>query len=90
MSQETLADNQDYRVGALRNIAFVASSNVEMLDVCGPFDVFAFADRWMRMTSKIAQPVYQLDVIPASWTAPDVLGAPDRRGSCLPRVPSSD
>jgi transcriptional regulator GlxA family with amidase domain len=63
MSQETVADNQDYRVGVVRNIAFVAFPDVEMLDVCGPFDVFAFADRWSRKTGKASQSAYQLDVI---------------------------
>jgi transcriptional regulator GlxA family with amidase domain len=43
MSQETLADNQDCRVRTTRNIVFVAFPDVELLDVCGPFDVFAFA-----------------------------------------------
>ena len=63
MSQETLPDNQDYRVGAVRNIAFVAFPDFEMLDVCGPYDVFGFADRWLRKTGKVDRPVYQLNVI---------------------------
>ncbi len=63
MAQETLADDQSYRVGTVRNIAFVAYPDVVMLDLCGPFDVFAFADRWFRRTYKVDQSVYQLDVI---------------------------
>jgi transcriptional regulator GlxA family with amidase domain len=56
-------DEISYRVGAVRHIAFVAFPDVEMLDVCGPFDVFAFADRWLRKTGKADRPVYQLDVV---------------------------
>ena len=63
MSQETLADNQDYRVGAVRNIAFVAFPDFVMLDLCGPYEVFAAADRWLRKTGKTDRPVYHLDVI---------------------------
>ncbi len=63
MSQETLVDDRSYRVGAVRNIAFVAFPDFTMLDVCGPYEVFAGADVWLRKTGRIDRPVYHLDVI---------------------------
>jgi len=65
MSQETLAGNQDDRVGATRNIVFIAFPDVQMLDVCGPFDAFSFANRCMHMTGRVDQPTYQLEVVAA-------------------------
>jgi transcriptional regulator GlxA family with amidase domain len=58
MSQETLADNQDYPVGTTRNIVFVAFPDVQMLDICGPFDAFSFANRGQQMTGRVEQPTY--------------------------------
>lgn len=63
MSQETHENNEDYRVGATRNIAFVAFPDVQMLDVCGPYDAFAFANRWMSGIGKVDRPPYRLEVV---------------------------
>ena len=65
MSQETFIGNQDDRVGAVRNIVFVAFPDVQMLDVCGPFDTFSFANRWLAMVGRVDQPTYQLEVVAA-------------------------
>ncbi|MBA3493483.1 MAG: hypothetical protein H0T87_05005 [Gammaproteobacteria bacterium] len=65
MSQETLADNQDGRVGATRNIVFVAFPDLQMLDVCGPFDAFSFANRCLAMVGRVDQPTYRLEVVAA-------------------------
>ena len=68
----------------MRNIAFVAFPDFEMLDVCGPYDVFAFADRWLRKTSKVDRPVYQWTSSPRKPDRSDLLGAPDRRDHAYP------
>lgn len=60
MSQETY---QDHRVGAVRNIVFVAYPDVELIDVCGPYDVFSYADRGFRMNEKTDRSVYKLHVV---------------------------
>ena len=58
MSQETIADNQDHRVGTTRNIVFVAYPDMQMLDICGPFDAFSFAKRWMHTIGMVDRPTY--------------------------------
>jgi len=63
MLQERQMDDQSCRVGAVRNIAFVAFPEVELIDVCGPFDAFAYANRCFLLTEKVDGPVYQLAVI---------------------------
>jgi transcriptional regulator GlxA family with amidase domain len=63
MSQETLAANQGHRGGTTRTIVFVAFPDVQMLDVCGPFDAFSFANRTTAMTGVVDRPTYQLEVV---------------------------
>ncbi|MFH0344133.1 MAG: GlxA family transcriptional regulator [Chromatiales bacterium] len=65
MSHETLSDNQDHQVGTTRNIVFVAFPDVQMLNVCGPFDAFSFANRMTAMSGVVAPPTYQLEVVAA-------------------------
>ncbi len=65
MPQKSLADTQDDDLARARSIGFIIFPDVEVLDVCGPLDVFAFADRWLRRTGKVDHPVYQLEVIAA-------------------------
>jgi transcriptional regulator GlxA family with amidase domain len=47
----------------LRHIALLAFDDCQSLDVCGPLEVFAFADRWLYTTGRIAQPAYALSVL---------------------------
>lgn len=61
MSQETLVDDQSYRVGTPRNIAFVAYPGVVMLDVCGPYDAFSFASYFL--STELGRPAYHLKII---------------------------
>jgi transcriptional regulator GlxA family with amidase domain len=63
MSQETFAENQDFRVGTTRNIVFVAFPDVQMLDVCGPFDAFSFANRAMDAAGMVDRPLYRIEVV---------------------------
>ncbi len=68
MSQETfvdLKDNPEDRVGTTRNIVLVAFPDVQMLDVCGPFDTFSLANLALQITSTVGQPTYQLKVVAA-------------------------
>jgi len=65
MSQETLRDNEDNRVGATRNIVFVAFPDMQMLDVCGPFDAFSLANYGQQVTGRVDQPTYQIEVVAA-------------------------
>ncbi len=65
MSQDTQADTQDQRVGATRNIVFVAFPDVQMLDVCGPFDAFSFANRAMDAAGMVDRPLYRIELVAA-------------------------
>ena len=56
-------------MGATRNIVYVAFPDVQMLDVCGPFDAFSFANRGQQMTGRVDQPTYRLEVV-AAQTGP--------------------
>ena len=86
MSQETLAENQDFRVGTTRNIVLVAFPDVQMLDVCGPFDAFSLANLALQITSTVGQPTYQLKVVAAqAGPLDDLVRAADRRASCVRR-----
>ena len=48
---------------------YVAFPDVQMLDVCGPFDAFSFANRGQQMTGRVDQPTYRLEVV-AAQTGP--------------------
>ena len=65
MSQETLTDHQDHRTGTTRNIVFVAFPDVQMLNVCGPFDAFSLANRAMDAARMVDRPLYRNEVVAA-------------------------
>ncbi len=48
-----------------KTIGFVAFPEVEILDVCGPLDVFSWTNHWLRRTGKVNEPGYHLEVLAA-------------------------
>jgi transcriptional regulator GlxA family with amidase domain len=46
-----------------RHIAVLAFDDSEILDVCGPLDVFARADDWLRRTGRVSAPAYSLSLV---------------------------
>jgi transcriptional regulator GlxA family with amidase domain len=50
----------------VRRIGFLVFPDVEVLDVCGPLDVFAHADYFLRATGRVTEPGYEVLVIAAS------------------------
>lgn len=50
----------------LRKIAFRVFPDFEILDLCGPLDVFVYADRWLRYSGRVNEPGYEVQVIAAT------------------------
>ena len=48
-----------------KTIGFVAFPEVEILDICGPLDVFSRTNHRLRRTGKVNEPVYHLEVLAA-------------------------
>lgn len=46
-----------------RQIAMLAFEGCQILDVCGPMEVFSFADQWLRLSGQIGRPAYSLTVL---------------------------
>jgi transcriptional regulator GlxA family with amidase domain len=46
----------------VRRIGMLAFDDCDIIDVCGPMDVFAFANYWLRMSGQIEAPVYRLAI----------------------------
>lgn len=53
----------------VRRVAMLAFPDCDMIDVCGPMDVFAFANYWFGMTGRFKEPVYQIRIY-AEQTGP--------------------
>lgn len=60
----TIQSSQE--ISRSRLIGFLASPNCEICDVCGPLDVFHFADYWLPRFGRTDEPGYQLFVMAAS------------------------
>lgn len=56
-------DNTNQQSGQPRRIAMLAFEDSQMLDICGPLEVFGFADYWLRMSGQITAPTYLLTVL---------------------------
>jgi transcriptional regulator GlxA family with amidase domain len=50
----------------VRKIGMLVFPDVEVLDLCGPFDAFVYADRCLRMTGRETEPGYEVLVIAAA------------------------
>jgi transcriptional regulator GlxA family with amidase domain len=53
-------------VARVRRIGFLVFPCAELLDVCGPMDVFVYADRWLRAAGRLNEPGYEVQVIAAA------------------------
>ena len=53
-------------VTRVRRIGFLVYPDVEVLDVCGPLDAFAYADYYLRAAGRVGEPSYEVLVIAAS------------------------
>ena len=49
-----------------RRIGFLIYPDCEICDVCGPLDVFHFADFWLPRFGRTDEPGYQCDIIAAN------------------------
>ncbi len=49
-----------------RRIGFLIYPECEVCDVCGPFDVFHWADHWLRRWGRTSESAYQLVVLAAA------------------------
>lgn len=46
-----------------RRVAMLAFEGCQILDVCGPLEVFGFADCWLRLSGQVEAPAYSLTVL---------------------------
>lgn len=53
------------QVAKTRTIGIVAFPGVEILDVTGPMEVFAFANIGLKLSGKCSEPVYSIEVLAA-------------------------
>jgi transcriptional regulator GlxA family with amidase domain len=66
-AMNTLAPSQpSQEITHSRRIGFLIFPDSEILDVCGPFDVFYYADQWLRRFGRTNEPGYQCVVIAAT------------------------
>src|SRR5512134_3960304 len=52
-----------------RRIAMFVFEGCDIIDACGPLDVYAFANHWVHMSGRLATPAYSLSII-AEQTRP--------------------
>ena len=57
---------QAQEVGRFRRIGFLVFPDCEILDVCGPFEAFFFADKWLGYLGRTAEPGYRSVVMAAA------------------------
>lgn len=55
----------DRQLTRLRKIGFVIFPDFEIIDLCGPLDAFFYADRALRLTGRVGEPGYEVQVIAA-------------------------
>ena len=58
--------NSGQDVSRVRRIGFLVYPDVEVLDVCGPLDAFAYADYYLRAAGRVGEPGYEVLVIAPS------------------------
>ena len=61
-----LLGQQVSEVTRVRRIAFLVYPDVELLDVSGPLDAFAYADYYLRAAGRVTEPGYEVLVVAAS------------------------
>jgi transcriptional regulator GlxA family with amidase domain len=58
-----LIERATQETGRFRRIGFLIFSDYQILDLCGPFEAFYFAGRWLELLGKTAEPAYQPMII---------------------------
>jgi transcriptional regulator GlxA family with amidase domain len=61
-----LAPSQPQEITRSRRIGFLIYPDCEICDVCGPFDVFHWADYWLPRFGRTDEPGYQLIILAAT------------------------
>ena len=46
-----------------RRIGFLIYPDCDIVDVCGPFDAFNYADLWLRRFGRTNEPGYKCDIL---------------------------
>jgi transcriptional regulator GlxA family with amidase domain len=59
-------DRSSQETTRLRRIGFLVYPECEILDVCGPFDAFHWADHWLRRFGKTSEPTYECILLGAA------------------------
>jgi transcriptional regulator GlxA family with amidase domain len=49
-----------------RRIGFLIYPDCDIVDVCGPFDAFYYADLWLRRFGRTNEPGYKCDILAAT------------------------
>jgi transcriptional regulator GlxA family with amidase domain len=60
------SEQQSQEVGRFRRIGFLVYPDCEILDVCGPFEAFWFADQWLGHLGKTSESGYRSIVMAAA------------------------
>ena len=66
MDTQLSEQQSSQEAGRFRRVGFLVFPDCEILDVCGPFEAFFFADHWLRRLGRTAEPGYQPLVIAAA------------------------
>ena len=81
-----LLERPSQKTDRFRRIGFLVFPDCEILDVCGPFEAFFFADHWLGRLGRTAEPGYQPIIIAATpGPDPNHVRNRDRRHSQLQR-----
>jgi transcriptional regulator GlxA family with amidase domain len=60
------SEQPSQETGRFRRMGFLVFPDCEILDVCGPFEAFFFADHWLGRLGRTAEPGYRSIVIAAA------------------------
>lgn len=59
-------DFKQTRVAKIRSVGFVAFPGIEIIDLTGPMEVFAFANTGLQKSGVCTEPAYRIDVLAAT------------------------
>jgi hypothetical protein len=75
-----LRDRSLLETKRFRRIGFLVFPGCEIIDVCGPFDAFYYADYWLARFGRTNEPGYQCRYPGRHpWTGPNEVWNRDRR-----------
>jgi transcriptional regulator GlxA family with amidase domain len=69
LSPRIMADTLTKNTTALKTVGIVAYPGVEIIDVTGPMEVFAFANYGLQQSGQLKEPAYALQIIAAQQGA---------------------